>query len=131
MPVRLVHDEHDWSITLDLDCALLEGFVMQAQRDPYGAFALRFQTHLRQLIGASLDLSQGPPTDAQLRYAIDIARTLGLALPGEALRYRGAMQVFIARFEKHFRDARARRRGAQGDQGAGNFDLRNGSHDPR
>lgn len=44
-----------------------------------------------------------PPSEAQTKYAMAIARTLGLPLPPEVLRYRGAMHTFLAANTDAFR----------------------------
>lgn len=44
------------------------------------------------------DADLKPPTPAQVQYATDIARQLGIPLPPDALRFRGSMGEFIDRF---------------------------------
>lgn len=41
---------------------------------------------------------------------MDIARDLGVSLPADVLRFRGAAHDFIGRFEEAFRSGRERRR---------------------
>jgi hypothetical protein len=50
-----------------------------------------------------LDADLKPPTAAQIQYATDIAKHLGVPLPSEALRFRGAMGEFLTRFSDAFR----------------------------
>lgn len=44
-----------------------------------------------------------PPSEAQVKYAMVIARTLGLPLPPEVLRFRGAMHNFLTTYVEPFR----------------------------
>lgn len=55
-----------------------------------------------------LDPDLRPPTEAQLKFAIDIARELCINLPGEALQFRGAMQEYLSRFSPLFYSRRNR-----------------------
>jgi hypothetical protein len=115
MTVRIVDDDNDWSVNLDLDSALLQALMIQVERgeSPTGrrsSFPGKFEGLLRQLLGEALDSDIKPPTEPQLKFAVDIARALGVAIPGEALRYRGSMKAFISRFEPMFRGARQRSR---------------------
>lgn len=113
MPIRLVDDDNDVSVPLDLDCVFLEAVATQLQRAEApgrSPFAKRFATILQDTLGQALDADIRPPTDAQLKFAVDIARDLGVAIPGEAFRYRGSMTSFIGRFEPQFRERRRRQR---------------------
>jgi len=113
MAIRLVDDESDVSVNLDLDYAYLEALSIQLQRAeaPEGSsFPKRFGTLFQEILGQTLDGDIKPPSQAQLRFALDIARELGVAIPGEALRYRGSMTSFIRRFEQQFREQRRRHR---------------------
>jgi len=113
MAIRLVDDDNDVSVHLDLDRDLLQAVSIQLQRaeaSGRSSFPRRFVALVRDILGQSLDGDIKPPTGAQLKFAVDIARELGVAIPGEAFRYRGAMTSFIARFEPHFRESRRRER---------------------
>lgn len=55
-----------------------------------------------------LDPDLRPPTDAQVKFALDIARELSVNLPGEALQYRGAMGEFLERYSALFYSRRNR-----------------------
>jgi len=113
MAMRLVDDERELSVPLELDGAYIEAIAAQLQRaetSGSSAFAKRFSTILQDIIGQALDSDIKPPTETQLKFALDIARELGVAIPGEALRYRGSMTTFIARFEPTFSERRRRLR---------------------
>jgi len=100
MSIQLVLDDEDIPIPLD-DC-VREAWLLQYNRASlYGAvdglrerLAMCFASSLAECLDADLK----PPTEAQLKYATAIARDLGVSLPSEALRFRGAMAEFIDRF---------------------------------
>lgn len=58
-------------------------------------FSARFGAQLAIALCESLDWDLKPPTPAQVAYATGIAKGLGIALPGEVLRYRGQMNEFL------------------------------------
>lgn len=64
----------------------------------YGGFDA-FAQRLSQALGASLlsivDYTLRPPSEAQTKFAMAIARTLGIPISPDVLRYRGAMHDFI------------------------------------
>lgn len=117
MPMQLMLDD-DSGIPIPLDDFAREAWAVQLGRAEasHGVeqlcerLAECFATSLAGCLDADLQL----PSEAQVRYATDIARSLGIALPAEALRFRGAMYEFLERFaEAH----RRRRRGISTDPG--------------
>jgi len=113
MGIRLVDDDNDVSVPLDLDHTFLHAVAVQLQRADAtegSPFPRRFVKILLDTLGQALDTDIKPPSDAQLKFALDIARELGIAIPGEALRYRGSMTAFIARFEPALRERRRSQR---------------------
>jgi len=74
------------------------------------AFVARLSECVATSIAACLDTDLQLPTDSQVKYAMDIARELGVSLPADALRFRGAAHEFIDRFKDSFRISRERRR---------------------
>lgn len=101
MALKVVCGE-DWSIPLEVDqsvCALL---TLQKQRAEEakraGLFAAlvsrSFIDALKGVLGTDLRL----PTDAQINLAILISRELGVAIPSEALKYRGAMEDYLSTY---------------------------------
>ena len=97
-------------IPIPLDDFVQEAWVLQYNRASFqGAidgFVERLAACFASSLAECLDSDLKAPTDAQLKYATAIARDLGIALPSEALRFRGAMAEFIDRFA----DAHKRRR---------------------
>jgi hypothetical protein len=98
MALRLVDDDREVSLNLPADPTALEAIGIQIQRcvttGSQNAFELRLVQRLIELVDADLQ----PPTAKQLAYAISIARTLDIAVPGEAFRFRGSMTEFLGRF---------------------------------
>jgi hypothetical protein len=101
MPVQLVFDD-DGGISIPLDDCIQEAWVLQYSRAESAGAIDGFRDRLAACFASSLteclDPDLKPPTDAQLKYAMAIARDLGVPLPPEALRFRGAMAQFIERF---------------------------------
>jgi hypothetical protein len=101
------------SVTFTLDESISQAWLQQQLRrdSPAGRVDLvdRLAACLTTSMLQCLDVDLMPPTAAQLVYATDIARELGLSLPYEALRYRGAMSDFIGRYVEVFRARHVRR----------------------
>ncbi|MDR6935734.1 hypothetical protein [Luteibacter sp. 3190] len=95
------------SVTFTLDESISEAWVQQRIRRDSAAGRVDLTERLAMCLTASmlqcLDPDLMPPTPAQIIYATDIARELGVSLPFEALRSRGAMSDFIGRYVEVFR----------------------------
>jgi hypothetical protein len=104
----VLNDEDAISIPLD-DCAR-EAWVLQYERAHLSGEMDQFRRRLAQCLANSLAECLDPdlklPTEAQLKYATQIAREMGVSLPSEALRFRGSMAEFIGRFADAFRQKR-------------------------
>lgn len=59
------------------------------------AFGTRFGAQMAIALGESVDWDLKPPTPAQVAYATGIAKTLGISVPDDVLRYRGQMNEFL------------------------------------
>lgn len=109
MPMQLVLDD-DSGIPIPLDDCVREAWLLQYSRASHTGGMEGFRDRLAACFALSLaeclDADLKPPTDAQLRYATSIARELGIALPSEALRFRGPMAEFIDRFAEQLRQKR-------------------------
>jgi hypothetical protein len=107
--MRLVLDG-EGDIPIPLDDPSQEALVAQYSRALYAGSIESFQARLAQCFAISLteclDADLKPPTAAQVQYATDIARQLGIPLPPGALRFRGAMGEFIDRFAEILRQKR-------------------------
>jgi hypothetical protein len=111
MPLQLMIDE-DQGIPIPLDELTEEAWALQlgraATQGAVDSLRERLATCFAATLVECLDADLRRPTEAQLKYAMAIARDLNVALPSEALRFRGAMATFLALFaETH----KQRRRG--------------------
>lgn len=106
--------EDQWSIPLPMDDRLEEALGVQRERvcrdESDLAFVARLSECFATSLAACLDTDLQLPTDSQVKYALDIARELGVSLPADALRFRGAAHEFIDRFKDSFHVSRERRR---------------------
>ncbi|GLQ98987.1 hypothetical protein [Dyella mobilis] len=89
-------------IPIPMDNLTLEAWQLQygraAEQGAIEGFYKRLGMCFATTLSECLDADLKPPTQAQLKYATAIARDLNLALPPEALRFRGAMTDFLGRF---------------------------------
>jgi hypothetical protein len=70
------------------------------RRDAFGRHvAARLESALLECV----DWDLRPPTPAQVTYATAISRALGIDLPSDVLRLRGAMNLFLARHSEAFK----------------------------
>lgn len=108
--MQLVLNEED-AIFIPLDGYIQEVWLIQYSRACGTGELDSFRQRLAHCFAASLtqclDPEFQPPTPAQMDYATHIARELGVAPPGEAFRFRGAMSEFIQRFAETFQRSRA------------------------
>lgn len=106
------------SVTFTLDESISQAWLQQQLRRDSPASRIDLIDRLAACLTTSmlqcLDADLTPPTAAQIIYATDIARELGVSLPYEALRHRSAMSEFIARYVETFRQRHTRRGGAEG-----------------
>jgi len=112
-PLQLLFEDR-WTIPIDVDARLREALDVQHARTAHSemteAFVARLSNCISASIAACLDPDLQLPSPNQIRYATDIARELGVALPADALRYRGAATDFIERFVEAFRTSREQRK---------------------
>jgi hypothetical protein len=108
--------DEEGDIPIPLDDPIQEAWILQYGRALHSGSMERFQARLAQCFAISLteclDADLKPPTLAQVQYATDIARQLGIPLPPGALRFRGPMGEFIDRFAEVLRQ---KRRGQPGN----------------
>jgi hypothetical protein len=106
MGLRLVDDDLDISIDLDLDPDARAAVAVQLQRVAESAYRSSFEGRLAQTLQDLLDADLQPPSYKQLSYAMAIAKTLGVAIPGEAMAFKGSMGAFLSRHAPLFQDRR-------------------------
>lgn len=107
MHLSLVDDNLELSVEIPLSDLVREALAIQWQRvddqvSSAEAFGRRLTSHFGRAAIQSLDWDLKPPTHVQIAYGMDIARTLGVAIPSEALRYRGTMHAFIEQYAGTF-----------------------------
>ena len=100
MRLSLISDDLELSLEIPLSDLVEEALTIQwrrieDQQSSKEAFRRRLTTLFESAAVQSLDWDLKPPTRVQVTYGMDIARTLGIAIPSEALRYRGTMHDFI------------------------------------
>lgn len=104
--MQLVLDD-DSDIPLPLDEPTRAAWMVQYGRAEIGGNTDRLRQRLAQCFANSLveclDADLKPPSAAQLKYATDLARNLGVSLPAEAIRFRGEAMDFIARHAEAWR----------------------------
>lgn len=117
--IHVVDQETGWLEELcladhDEDLLSLQ-LARHLERGPPEAFARWLAYVISASIPESVDYDLRPPTEAQVKFATAIARSLGLALPAEVLRYRGPMHEFLSAHKDAFNDRRGAPR-SQDDQ---------------
>lgn len=112
--IQVVDEETGWLEELclaDHDANLLS---LQLQRHRERGLPDGFTRWLAYVISASIvesvDYDLRPPSQAQVKFATDIARTLGVVLPPDVLRFRGPMHEFLSVHKDAFN---ARRTGSR------------------
>lgn len=114
MPLRITDVDGGWEIEVPVGEATLEALRLQVSRvqQQYvflGPVCERIGEKITETVLAVLDPDLRPPTDAQVKFALAIARELSVNLPGEALQYRASMHEFIERYQALFYSRRSRR----------------------
>ena len=107
MPLRITDLEGSWEIEVPVRGSILEALRLQImrlqQREVFlGPVCERIGQRIAETVLDVLDPDLRPPTEAQVKFALDIARELSINLPGEALQFRGAMSEFINRHSSLF-----------------------------
>jgi hypothetical protein len=110
MGLRIVDDDLDVSLDLPLETSIREALCIQMQRCANGETETAFELRLVESLTALIDIDLRPPTPSQISYAISIAKALDVALPGEALRYKGSMFAFLSRYAPIFKERMQRTR---------------------
>lgn len=99
MSYFLVAPALDMSFELYLSDQLEKTMALQwerlADRDAREAFTRRIEKQLEAVLPEAIDWDIKEPTPAQVSYGMVIAKQLGVALPADALRFRGKMHEFL------------------------------------
>lgn len=115
---RLVYGDHEFSVELPFEphvedrvLALLSKRTDKAGPD---RAATEFVQGLVAIVTDMLERAPMPPSEKQIAYAVQIARTLNLELPAEVLQLRESMTAFLEEHAPEYRRRRASERGALG-----------------
>lgn len=88
-------------IYVPLDEATGAAWLVQCGRAEIDGAMDRLRLRLAQCLASSLieclDADLRPPSPAQLKFAMDLARKFGVPLPAEAIRFLGEIMDFIER----------------------------------
>lgn len=99
MTLYLVDPSLELSIELNVSEPVERALALQWERlkdqTKRDAFCRRIALQLSSLIPDSIDWDIKEPTPAQLSYAVVLAKELDVAVPPEAIRYRGHMHAFL------------------------------------
>ncbi len=99
MALYLVDPALELSIELPVSEPVERALAIQWERLQDGVtrdnFCRRMAQQLESVIPDSIDWDIKEPTPAQMSYALIISKQLGIALPSEAVRYRGHMHQFL------------------------------------
>lgn len=113
MGLRIADADGAWEIEVPIDGPALESLRAQVARirndeGKYDSVVAKIGVRIMSSVADVLDPDLRPPTDAQISFAIAIARELNVNLPGEALIFRGAMGEFLDRYSQLFYSRRSR-----------------------
>jgi len=95
--IRLVDDELDLSWEFAVSWDVRHALRIQLQRCLCPSGVARFEDRFVSSLGELLDEDLQLPTASQVSYAMAISKGLGIALPGEALQFKGSMHEFLSR----------------------------------
>lgn len=120
MPFHLVSGSRDRCLELFFEPqveARLGDLLRPEASDPPDEYARRDLGRLIvEAISAAIENRLLPPTDNQVKYAIQVAKELGLQLPPEVLLYRDRMSGFLGRHAETYRRRRRQGEGASVEQ---------------
>lgn len=99
MALYLVNPAVEMTLELFVSQRLEEALTIQYERikdrKVRDTFVKRLEKQVEALLKDSIDWDLKEPTEAQLKYAILVAKQLGIALPSEALKYRFHAAMFL------------------------------------
>ncbi len=115
---RLVYGDHELSIELPfephIEDRVLAVLSKGADKGHPDRSATEFVQGLVTIVTDLLERAPRPPSGSQVRYALQIARALGLLLPADVLQLREAMTAFLEEHAPEYRRRRSAERGALG-----------------
>lgn len=110
MSLFLVSPGLDLSVELYLPAQLEDALTRQWERlkdrSSRDAFCQRLTRQLETLLPDAMDWDIKEPTPAQVSYAMVLSKQLNVAIPPDALRFRGSMHEFLEKHSQLSRDQR-------------------------
>ncbi len=111
---RLVYGDSEFSIELPFEAHVEERlYRIISLADGADISPVELARRAADLVSTSLDAYLIPPTVAQVKYALAIAKELELDLPANALRHKESMNAFLSTHAPTFRESKAYRRGVR------------------
>lgn len=108
MGIAFLDEENNVAFRLSLNAELMNTLTIQWQRltdnEAHEHFQKRLQRHIESLLIQCLDWDLRPPTQAQMSYALSIAKKLQIDLPALALQRAGAMSEFLDEHSARFKE---------------------------
>lgn len=102
MPLQVHDPETGIAFQIDLPDDRRVALSRQLARSQLGGYRDGFReciaTALVEAMNARLDWDLLPPTEPQKSFAVSISEGLGIDIPREALRFRGAMSEFLTAY---------------------------------
>lgn len=115
---RLVYGDHELSFELPfephVEDRVLALLSKPADKGGTDRAAQEFIQGLVTIVTDMIERAPLPPSEKQIAYAVQIARTLSLELPAEVLQLRESMAAFLETHAPEYRRRRSSERGALG-----------------
>lgn len=101
---RLVYGDHEIAMPLGFDPHAEELLrTLLARAEPGSPAHAEVSKKIVDTLTALVEGNAIPPTERQMKYALAIARELGLQLPAEAIQHRDSMAVFLGKHAEAFK----------------------------
>jgi hypothetical protein len=115
---RLVYGDAEFSVEIpfspDIEDRIVALLSKRTEKDAPSRAATEFIQGLVTIVTDMLERAPMPPSEKQVQYALQIARTLNLELPADVLQLREAMAAFLEEHAPEYRRRRSSERGPLG-----------------
>lgn len=122
MALYLVNPGVEMTLELFVSQRLEDALAIQYERikdrKVRDTFVKRLERQIETLLKDSLDWDLKEPTEAQLNYAVLVAKQLGISIPSEARRYRFHTAMFLETYSPQVRKDIGDRADCLGDSAA-------------
>ncbi len=117
MPLLLIDADLDLLVEVPMTPDARDALTLQCRRladeRSRSSFEQRLGDQLAPALTDCLDWDLKPPSSAQITFATSIARQLGVDLPADVLRLRGAMNAYLDKHGETFKQQQQARRAAK------------------